>query len=75
VLYKYCKELSNFSDIMIAVKKELVHLFSQLYRNEFYSARAAREGTYHHKLKHLVDAYLHVFEIGPDIFNEAAAHK
>lgn len=75
VLYKYCKNLPNYHLICKSIKNELIHGFSQLYRNEFYIKRAANPNTFHYKLKQLAASYLEILELTPDIFNLADEHK
>jgi hypothetical protein len=57
------------------ITKECQELFSQLYRNPYFSARADNPNTYHHRLRALAAEYLAIFGLTPAIFDDCPPHK
>ncbi len=74
-LAKKSIEYENYTLILNQVLDEFRELFSQLYRNPYFSERANNPSTYHYKLKHLVEEYLTIFDFTPSIFDTCPNYK
>ncbi len=69
VLHKHTRTVANAVAIYDCIKAELRNNYGPLYNGSFFASRAMKKGTYHHKLKQLIDSYLDVLELSPDIFD------
>jgi len=67
-LHKHTQEVANAAAIYDCVKAELQRNYVRLYNGSYFAQRALKPGTYHNKLKGIIDSYLEVLGLGPDIF-------